>query len=98
MGYEYKCVAAPEKAKRHRDARTKTERAALALQDLINEHAVDGWDFVRTDLVPISEGGWLGRSQEVHRAVLIFRREILQLRPDQATSLGRQGDRLAADR
>ena len=73
--YEYKVVGAPERAKRARGARTRTDRVARALQDLINEEAVDGWEYHRTDLLPVEErAGFLSRPRETHRAVLIFRR------------------------
>ena len=75
MTYEYKCVAAPERAKRRRGARGRTERVAAALEDVIRENAVDGWEYMRTDLVPIEEKStWFSRAHEVHRAVLVFRR------------------------
>lgn len=73
--YEYKCVGAPERARRKRGAKTRTDRVAHAMQDIINAEAVDGWEYQRTDLVPIEErSGFLGRAVEAHRAVLIFRR------------------------
>jgi len=75
MSYEYKCVGAPERAKRVRGARTRTERVASAMEELINDEAVGGWEYLRTDLVPIEEKpNFFSRPQEVHRAVLIFRR------------------------
>lgn len=76
MDYEYKCVGAPEKAKRKRGARTRSDRVAGAMQALIEEHAGNGWEYLRTDLVPVEErSGLFGRPHEVHRAVLVFRRE-----------------------
>lgn len=86
--YEYKCVGAPEKAKRRRGAKTRTDRVAHALQDLINREAVDGWEYQRTDLLPVEERtGLFSRMHETHRAVLIFRRA----RPDTARSVMRRG-------
>ena len=77
MDYEYKCVGAPEKPKRVRGAKTGSQRLASAMEELIHEEAVGGWEYMRTDLVPIMEkSSMLGRAQEVHRAVLVFRREI----------------------
>ena len=75
MGYEYKCIGAPERPKRKRGAKTRSDRLAAAMEDLISAEAVDGWEYLRTDLVPVEErSGWFSRSQEVHRAVLVFRR------------------------
>lgn len=77
MGFEYKCIGAPEKAKRKRGAKTRTDRVAVALEEALAEHAVDGWEYLRTDLIPIEErSGMFGRPHEVHRAVMIFRRPL----------------------
>jgi hypothetical protein len=75
MTFEYKCVGAPERPKRLRGS-SRSDRVALAMQEVINAEAVDGWEYLRTDLLPVEEkAGFLSRTQEVHRAVLIFRRE-----------------------
>jgi hypothetical protein len=59
---------------------------ALAMQEVINAEAVDGWEYLRTDLVPVEEkAGFLSRTREVHRAVLIFRRETGTERPARST-------------
>ncbi len=75
MAVEYKCVGAPEKGKRKRGAKTRSDRVAHAMEEIIAAEAVDGWEYLRTDLVPVEErSGMFSRSHEVHRAVLIFRR------------------------
>lgn len=81
MGYEYKCIPAPARPKRRsRKARSPSERIALAMEQMIQEHAVDGWEYMRADLVQVLEKpGLLSRPQEIHRTVLIFRR------PDEET-------------
>ena len=77
MGYEYKCVGAPEKGKRKRGAKTRSDRVANAMEITIQAEAVDGWEYLRTDLVPCEErSGLFGRSHEVHRAVMVFRRAL----------------------
>lgn len=79
--YEYKCVGAPEKAKRSRGAKTRTDRVAHAMQELINREAVNGWEYLRTDLLPVEEkSGLFSRSSEAHRAVLVFRRSVGEAR------------------
>lgn len=75
--YEYKCVGAPEKGKRTKGAKTRSDRVASVMQDIIADEAVDGWEYMRTDLVPVEEkAGIFSRPQEVHRAVLVFRRAL----------------------
>lgn len=77
--YEYKCVGAPEKGKRGKRVRTRSDRVATAMQEIIADEAVDGWEYLRTDLVPVEEkSGIFSRVQEVHRAVLVFRRMLPQ--------------------
>ena len=77
MTFEYKCVGGPERPKRVRGARSRSDRVALAMEEIIGAEAVDGWEYLRTDLVPVEEkSGLFSRTQEVHRAVLVFRREI----------------------
>lgn len=77
MSFEYKCIGAPERPKRQRGVRGRSERVALAMQEIIAVEAVDGWEYMRTDLVPVEEKASLfSRTREVHRAVLIFRREL----------------------
>lgn len=75
MTVEYKCVGAPERPKRKRGAKSRSDRVASAMQEIIEAEAVDGWEYLRTDLVPVEEkSGLFGRTHEVHRAVLVFHR------------------------
>ena len=82
MEYDYKCVAAPEKARRRRGAKTRTDRVALAMEEILKAEAGGGWEYQRTDLIPVEEkSGWFGRTHDVHRAVLVFRRPKGASRP-----------------
>jgi hypothetical protein len=77
MTFEYKTVGAPEKGKRQRGARSQSDRVAIAFDEVLQDEAVDGWEYLRTDLLPVTErSGWFGRSHEVHRAVMVFRRSL----------------------
>lgn len=77
MEFEYKVVGAPEKGRRRRGARTRSDRVAAAFEDVLREEVVDGWEYLRTDLVPVEEKpGLLRRREEVHRAVMVFRRPL----------------------
>lgn len=88
--YEYKCVGAPEKARRAKGAKTRTDRVAMAMQDLIQTEAIDGWEYLRTDMVPVEEkAGLFSRPRESRRAVLVFRREKV------AARTGRSRDHLS---
>lgn len=77
MAFEYKTVGAPEKGKRQRGARSQSDRVAVAFDEVLQDEAVDGWEYLRTDLLPVTErAGWFGRGHEVHRAVMVFRRSL----------------------
>lgn len=79
MGYEYKCVGAPEEPKRQRGVRGWSDRAALAMQECISAEAVDGWEYLRMDTLPVEEkDGFFSRARRVQRAVLVFRRRLGQ--------------------
>jgi hypothetical protein len=84
MSFEYKTVGAPEKGKRRKGARSQSDRAAAAFEDILKAEATGGWEYLRTDILPLTERrGWLGGSHEVHRAVMVFRRPL-----DRAESFG----------
>ena len=77
MNYEYKTVGAPERPRRVRGARSGSERFAAAFEEILVEEAVDGWEYFRTDTVPVTErAGWFSPSRTVNRAVLVFRRPL----------------------
>ena len=79
MAFEYKTVGAPEKGKRRRGARSQSGRVAAAFEEILQDEAVDGWEYQRTDLLPVIErSGWFGKGHEVHRAVMVFRRQLDQ--------------------
>ena len=87
MDFEYKVIGAPEKGRRRRGARTRSDRVAAAFEEVLREEAVDGWEYLRTDLVPVEEKrGLLRPREEVHRAVMVFRRPLkpaARRRPDE---------------
>ena len=91
MTYEYKIVGAPEKGKRSkRGKRRKSDRVAAAFTDILKSEAVDGWEYQRTDLLPVIEGaGWFRRGHEVHRAVMVFRRPLDWAKVERDTILHR---------
>lgn len=73
-GYEYKVVPAPRKARKIKGIKTPEARFAHVLQEVINEHAADGWAFQRAETLPVDERQGLTSSQTVFRDLLVFRR------------------------
>ncbi len=91
MTFEYKTVGAPEKAKRKRGLRSQSDRVALAFEEILQAEAVDGWEYQRTDLLPVIErAGWFGRGHEVHRAVMVFRRPLDRVAPVESAATPRR--------
>lgn len=73
--YEYKVVPAPAKTPKLRGLKGPA-RFAHGLQDLMNELAQDGWEYLRAESLPDEERKGLTGRVEVTRNVLVFRREL----------------------
>ncbi len=77
MNFEYKAIGAPEKARRKRGRGSRSDRIAATFEDILKAEAVDGWEYQRTDLLPVTESaGWFKRGHEARRAVMVFRRPL----------------------
>jgi hypothetical protein len=88
MSFEYKAIGAPEKAKRKRGLRRQSDRVAAAFEEILQAEAVDGWEYLRTDLLPVTESaGWFRRGHEVNRAVMVFRRPLDRAQVESAATL-----------
>lgn len=73
--WRYKCVAAPRRPKLTREHRVPADALAAAMQAAIEAETAAGWEYLRTDLVPMeAKTGWFGPVAETHQAVLVFRR------------------------
>lgn len=80
--YTYKCVAAPRRAKKTRHHRTPAEALVAAFEAAIAEQAAAGWEYLRTDLVPMeAKSGWMGPVTETHQGVMVFRRRAAPAAP-----------------
>lgn len=76
MNYEYKVVPAPRKGLKAKGLKTPGERFANALATTINQNAVDGWEYVRTETLPSEERQGLTGKTTVFQNMLIFRRQV----------------------
>ena len=74
--FEYKVVPAPRKGRKAKGLKTPGERFANALAATINQHAAEGWDYVRTDTLPSEERKGLTGKTTVFQNMLIFRRQV----------------------
>lgn len=74
MLYDYKVIPAPRKGRKARGVKGVEERFSHALQDVMNENAADGWEFLRSETLPSEERAGLTSTTTVFRSVLVFRR------------------------
>lgn len=75
--YAYKCVAAPRRARKSREHRTPADSLVAAMEQAIAAEAATGWDYLRTDLVPMeAKTGWFSSVVETHQGVMVFRRAV----------------------
>jgi hypothetical protein len=75
--YEYRVVAAPRRAMRVRGLKTSQERFAATVAEAINDAAADGWEFYRSETLPMDERqGMLKGRVEVLQSLLVFRRPL----------------------
>jgi hypothetical protein len=75
MQYEYKVIPAPRKGRKARGIKGAEERFSLAVQEVMNDHAAQGWEFLRSETLPSEERQGLTSNHTVFRSVLVFRRQ-----------------------
>lgn len=75
--FEYKVVPAPRRAKRVKGAKDAGSRFAGTLAEVLNDEAKGGWEYYRSESLPIEDKKGPFRSAiETYQAVLIFRRRL----------------------
>lgn len=74
--FEYKVIPAPTRGKKAPGVKGPGPRFALALEELMNELAAEGWEYQRTDILPSEERQGLTSSHTVYRSVMVFRRAL----------------------
>ncbi|MBS1303793.1 DUF4177 domain-containing protein [Loktanella sp. SALINAS62] len=74
---EYLVVPAPRRGLKDKSVKGIEARFAAAMQAVLNHHAADGWEYLRTDTLP-SEGreGLTMTRVTVFQNMLVFRRAI----------------------
>lgn len=73
--FEYKVVPAPRSGSRVKGVKGPAGRFANALENLINELASTGWEYIRAESLPVDERQGLAmRKTESYQNVLIFRK------------------------
>lgn len=75
--WEYKVVPTPRRPKRAKGVKGNSDRFAFALTEAINEVAEDGWEFVKTETLPMEAKPGLFKARvEVFQSLMVFRRAM----------------------
>lgn len=72
--YEFKVVPAPSRGKRAKGVKGSEGRFAHALEEVMNDMAAEGWEFLRTETLPSEEKSGLTSTTTTFRSVMVFRR------------------------
>jgi len=74
--FEYKVIPAPTKASKVKGLKRGEDKFAASLAAILNEQGAEGWQYQRTDTLPVeSRAGLTSHSTAFHN-MLIFRRVI----------------------
>jgi len=84
--YEYKVLPAPSRGRKAPGVKTPEARFALGVEDLLNDMARAGWEYLRTDILPSEERQGLTSTHTVYRSVVVFRRAVVIPGAEQTTA------------
>ena len=73
--FEYKVIPAPAKGAKAPGVKAGEARFANTIEALLNTQAAEGWEYMRTDILPSDERQGLTGSQTIYRTLMVFRRE-----------------------
>lgn len=77
--FEYKVIPTPRRPKRAKGVKGEPARFANALTDAINEIAVDGWEFYKTETLPMdAKPGLFSKRIETFQSVMVFRKALVE--------------------
>jgi len=76
-GFEYKVVPAPVRGLKAKGVKGTQARFANALQTVMNELGAEGWEYQRTDTLPVEERQGLTGKTTSFQNMLVFRRVLV---------------------
>lgn len=80
--FDYKAVPAPRRARKSKGVKSASDLFALTITETINEHARQGWEYLRAERLPSEPAkGWFRKSVEQEETLLVFRRPRETLGP-----------------
>lgn len=74
--FEYKVVPAPQRGLKARGIKGTPARFANALETVMNDMGAQGWEYQRTDTLPVEERQGLTGKTTTFQNMLVFRRAI----------------------
>jgi len=74
--FEYKVVPAPTRGLKAKGVKGTPARFAYALETVMNELGVEGWEYQRTDTLPVEERQGLTGKTSSFQNMLVFRRTV----------------------
>lgn len=84
--YEYHVVPAPKKAGKIKGVKGTENRFAAELARVMNELGADGWEYQRTDTLPVEERQGLTGRTTTFQNMLVFRRTLSTMEEPQITT------------
>ncbi|MBT8411481.1 MAG: DUF4177 domain-containing protein [Octadecabacter sp.] len=78
QAYEYKVIPAPKKGIKAKGLKKGEARFAKALETVMNEFGAAGWEYQRTDTLPLEERQGLTGKTTSFQNLLVFRRPVAQ--------------------
>ncbi len=76
MAFEYKVVPAPKKATKVKGLKRGEDKFAASLAQLMNEFGAQGWEYQRTDTLPVETRTGLTTRVTTFENMLVFRRAL----------------------
>ncbi len=77
--YEYRVVPAPRKAHRIRGLKRGEDKFAASVAEILNELGAEGWEYQRSDTLPMDSRSGLTGHTTTFRTMLVFRRRVRAL-------------------
>ncbi len=74
--YEYRVIPAPRRGIRAKGLKAPEDRFAAAVAESMNEAARDGWEYLRSDTLPLDERQGLTGHATSWQVLLVFRRAL----------------------
>lgn len=91
-GFEYRVVPAPRRGEKARGVKTTEERFALALTQLMNKLGREGWEYQRSDTLPVEERVGLTGSKTTYQNMLVFRRSLAEQESESVATMDRPAE------